>query len=149
MSGIFRNIYVSLEVHHISFYSLSLPLTLQKFTKVLQKWPQKASQDHRKSQNPSKCRPKQILLQSLDHIFASSCMGSLLQRHKFIQTFALFATAVKHMSVKCLYVKNLPNLIPKWTQKGPPEAPQNQPTWPSRASSVSDPSRRGPGSPKL
>ena len=50
---------------------------------------------------------KKILLQSFDHILASSCMGSLLQRPKFTQTFALFAQALTHMSVKCFYVKML------------------------------------------
>ena len=83
-----------------------------------------------KAKNPSKCHPKQIFLQSFHHVIASSCMGSLLQRPKFIKAFALFGHAVKHMSVKCFYVKNVPNLIPKWTHKGPPEGPQNQPKWP-------------------
>ena len=71
-------------------------------------------------------------------------LGSLLHTPKIIEPAALFASPVKHMSVKCLYVKNDPNLMPKWTQKGPPEGPQNQPKWPPWASYVSDPSQRGP-----
>ena len=112
------------------FYSLSHPLTLQFVPKCSKNNLRRRPKTTVKAKTPSKCRPKQILLQSFDHILASSCMGSLLQRHKFIQTFALFAHAVKHVSVKCYYVKTVPSLIPKWTQKGPPEGSQNRPKWP-------------------
>ena len=120
----------------------------RNFPKCSKKGLRRRPQTTLKANTPAKCRQTKILLRSFDHILASSCMGSLLQRHKFIQTFLLSAHAVKHMSVKCFYVKNVPNLIPKWTQKGPPEGPQNQPKWRPWASYVSDPSRRGPGSPK-
>ena len=81
------------------FYSLSHPLTLQFFPKCSKNNLRRRPKTTVKAKTPSKCGPKQILLQSFHHVLTSSCMGSLLQRHKFIQTFALCAHAVKHVCV--------------------------------------------------